>query len=186
MGVLRVGGAGTYWKTGPVPSARPGRSATHRVIAVASSPCTPGAKPCSRRCTGHAASSPPAPAPKAHFRTSVHAAPEFAAAIARLAVDVDEQLGEPSLSDRRRRCWRRRTARWSYGTCLAPALRSRIELTAVECDHVPATCPTPSVGRVKSPTKLSDSSSRTSGSTTFLSTSARRQLMASRSSVCAC
>ena len=78
--------------------------------------------------------------PAAHFRTSVHAAPEFAAAIARLATDVDAILGEPASqivdvgAGNGELLVQLRDA-------LAPALRSRTQLTAVEVRERPSNLP---------------------------------------------
>lgn len=75
---------------------------------------------------------------KAHFRTSVHAAPEFAQAIARLAVDLDEQLGDETFQivDVGAGDGELLTQLDVY---LPTAIRSRIELIAVELRPRPST-----------------------------------------------
>jgi len=78
--------------------------------------------------------------PKAHFRTSVHAAPEFAAAIGRLAADLDTALGrrEFQIVDVGAGDGELLTA---LDECLPVSIRSRTELTAVELRPRPDNLP---------------------------------------------
>lgn len=70
--------------------------------------------------------------PSDHFRTSVHASPRFAAAVARLLTDVDASLGHPSRLDLVDIGAGSGALLTNVRDRVAPALRDRLHLTAVE------------------------------------------------------
>ncbi|MEV5828787.1 SAM-dependent methyltransferase [Spirillospora sp. NPDC052242] len=70
--------------------------------------------------------------PSDHFRTSVHASPRFAAAVARLLTDVDASLGHPSRLDLVDIGAGSGALLTNVLDLTGPALRDRLHLTAVE------------------------------------------------------
>jgi SAM-dependent MidA family methyltransferase len=88
--------------------------------------------------------------PSAHFRTSVHASPLFARALARLLVQVDEALGRPSTVDVVDVGAGRGELLLALLDAVPPDLAARLRLTAVERAPRPASLP-PSVAWTSSP-----------------------------------
>ncbi|MFD0898807.1 SAM-dependent methyltransferase [Actinomadura sediminis] len=76
--------------------------------------------------------------PSDHFRTSVHASPRFAAAVARLLTDVDTSLGHPSRLDLVDIGAGSGALLTNVLACAAPELRARLRPTAVEIAPHPA------------------------------------------------
>nr|WP_034519067.1 SAM-dependent methyltransferase [Actinomadura rifamycini] len=79
--------------------------------------------------------------PADHFRTSVHASPRFAAAVARLLTDVDASLGRPSRLDLVDIGAGSGALLTNVRDHAAPDLRDRLHLTAVEIAPRPPDLP---------------------------------------------
>src|SRR4051794_26757331 len=77
-------------------------------------------------------------APAAHFRTSVHASPQFAGAVMRLIERVDRALGEPERLDVVDVGAGRGELLTALAALVRPELAARIRLTAVEVADRPA------------------------------------------------
>jgi SAM-dependent MidA family methyltransferase len=79
--------------------------------------------------------------PSAHFRTSVHASPLFAGALARLLVQVDEALGQPSTVDVVDVGAGRGELLLALAEAVPRTLATRLRLTAVERAPRPSSLP---------------------------------------------
>jgi SAM-dependent MidA family methyltransferase len=83
----------------------------------------------------------PGPGPAAHFRTSVHASPLFAAAIGRLLTALDEALGGPDPFDVVDVGAGRGELLGALAAAVPPDLATRLRLTAVELAPRPPDLP---------------------------------------------
>src|SRR2546430_2815342 len=81
--------------------------------------------------------------PAGHFRTSVHASPLFAAALARLLGTVDEVLGRPATFDVVDVGAGRGELLVALAGAVGPDLGGRLPLTAVELAPPPGELPAP-------------------------------------------
>ncbi|GAB3868865.1 hypothetical protein GCM10027610_127040 [Dactylosporangium cerinum] len=109
--------------------------------------------------------------PAAHFRTSAHASPLFAAAIATLLERVDEALDRPARLDLVDVGAGRGELLRGILAALPPAVAARVAPVGVEVAPAPTTCPTRSRGPPRSPPASPACWWPPSGSTTSRSTS---------------
>nr|WP_245667957.1 SAM-dependent methyltransferase [Actinomadura macra] len=92
--------------------------------------------------------------PSEHFRTSVHASPRFAAAIARLLVEVDTALGRPNRLDLVDVGAGSGRLLANILACLPPGLADRLAPTAVEIAPRPPELPAPIAWRPDLPPEI--------------------------------
>ncbi|GAA2134308.1 SAM-dependent methyltransferase [Actinomadura napierensis] len=92
--------------------------------------------------------------PAEHFRTSVHASPRFATAIARLLLDVDAALGRPSRLDLVDIGAGSGRLLSNILACLPPGITSRLVPTAVEIAPRPSDIPAAITWRADLPDRI--------------------------------